>query len=351
MGIFSNLLELAKLGSDISLNNGSQLRVSNYDSNGNNINDSFVAFGYYENETFGKQVNQDGLYSGTPDTIYDENIEWTMSAVVGAWNFDSLTNPFNGTKCIDGTLTADGDIAQALRGTPIDLSNYVAISGQIRIEAIGAVDDLQIYAWDTVGASIIGNSVNISDYVEITTLNEYQAFNIPLADMGIETETISAIRFEVVDTNPPFKFRLDYIRVQEAGGNLAYTVPAPSGFRLEILETTLSIISSAAYTGKIDPLTILGLTLTNPIVFQLGVAGTVLPTGAFGAVDDWVEQGFALSHYGDDTSTAVQLRLQYPKPIILNSATNDFVRLLNSDNLGGLAKFTVSYAGNLKPLP
>lgn len=320
--------------------------VISYDEFGNALDTPNSIFGYFENVNFGRDMAQDARFTGTPDDVYLDNAEWTMSAIVGSWNFLGTGQVQAGTYSIDGTATNTGSIAQAKRATTVDLNNYDALSGWIYIDRRTNGDCVNIYAYDTTGGAIIGNVICLNNYIEETDLDVWQPFNVPLSDMGIETETIDTFRFEVVDASPLFDFYLDTIQLQESG-SLVYKVEPPTGTWIDVNSIRVEIVRNGVVNYDVNKLA--GLTITNPSIFNVVIGGTTLPTGTQKNLRDFMNiTNTTYQNIPEDTTnTNCFFNTQYNPPIRLKSETSDALEVVLSDKYDDLDVLQVSYYGQV----
>lgn len=320
-------------------------RSVNYSDDGIAVDSKNPSFGYFFNAVYGVDMNQNGSFSGTPDDVYLENTEWTTSAITGNWNFASSTQAQSGSVSISGTLTSDGDIAQIKRSSSIDLSNYESISGYIYVTASDVNDDIFIYAWDTVAGQIVGNIVSVFDYIRTSILNQWIEFIIPISDMGLSASSIDTIRLEVSSASPPFKFYIDTLKIQESGGNLRYRIEPSTNSVLHVQQFKLYL--RATGEGKYDMKKFLGLSLLSPIVFRVGISGTVLPAGNFLGLGDLLLITPATFQLLDDgVNSNFFVNFNYSTQFVLNSRTGDFIDILINDDFSSLDLFNVTYWGN-----
>lgn len=300
---------------------------------------------YFTNETYGREMNQDATFTGTPDNVYLDNAEWTMTAPVGTWDFNSASPVQAGTKAIDGTGTADGDIAQAKRSSTIDLSSYGFFAGYIYLvgSTIGA--QLLVYAYDTSTGLTVGNSVDILDYLATTSTGSYLRFIIPLEDMGIESSTIDTFRFQVVNNPPPFDFHLDTLTLEQSGA-LVYKMEPPAGTLFSI--NRLTVIFRRNGVINYDVNTFLGITVSMPAIFRVGIAGTILPAGTHYSIGDLMETtGSQFLNIPDTVNSNAFIDVTYNPPITLSSATSDFIDVILADDFSGLDRLRVQAAGDV----
>lgn len=137
------------------------------------------------------------------EQIYNsDDTLWTLTILLTAPDDFVDSNIQNhttgGTQSLDFSGSENGDIAQFSKDAYIDLTEYDNFSGWIYITSWGTGDNIQFYGWDTNADSIVGNLINLSDYVVEANLNTWQQFSIPLTDMGLNGQTIDAIRIQMV---------------------------------------------------------------------------------------------------------------------------------------------------------
>jgi hypothetical protein len=145
---------------------------------------------------------------------------WTASNIVDtSFEFNSIVRNHTpgGSQSIYYSLVGNGDVCQFRRPEGmLDLSQYSSLSGWIYVTSWGGGDNLQFYGWDVGSDTIVGNSVNLSAYINTGTLNAWQEFIIPLTDMALDGESIDGIRIQAVN-NP--NGSLDDIELVSAGGD------------------------------------------------------------------------------------------------------------------------------------
>lgn len=143
-------------------------------------------------------INFEGVYNA-------DDIQWTMSVIQSSADDFVVSvaqnNTPNGTRSLDLTGSENNDIAQFSRPAGnLDLTSFTNLEGYIWINLFDGSDNVSIYGWNTGTNSIVGNSVNISSYVNTSTTDEWQNFIIPLTDMNLDGETIDAIRIQTTDS-------------------------------------------------------------------------------------------------------------------------------------------------------
>ena len=141
---------------------------------------------FFINDTFGSAMNQNVAFGGTPEIIHNggTSTQWTGSAVQGAWNFAdsgkiSLTSANNNDEALFAEETP----------TTIDMSGYTTLTGKINLTTYNAINNTLTVAFDNAG-TLVGNSVNINDYIDTQLTGTEQNFVIPKADMGLTSQLI-----------------------------------------------------------------------------------------------------------------------------------------------------------------
>lgn len=168
---------------------------------------------YYMHTTVGTRYKSgldivDTTAFTTIESVYNaDDTLWTFSIIESNPNDFTVSAAENhtvgGTQSLSYSGSEDGDIAQFNKGEDIDLTEYNQLTGWIYITDWGGGDNIQFYGYDTQTDVVVGNSINLSDYITTATQDTWQRFNIPLADMGLSTETIDAIRMEMVGVGAP----------------------------------------------------------------------------------------------------------------------------------------------------
>ena len=127
------------------------------------------------------------------------------AATIGTWDFASTTQANSGTQSIEALNMSDGDIATISKGSDLDFSGYVSITGFVYITRFNATQQeaLLFFCDDAV---LVGNSVNIMDYVDSSTLNTWQKFTILKADFGISDVNVDALKIEFVASHSVLLF-------------------------------------------------------------------------------------------------------------------------------------------------
>ncbi len=329
------------------------------------LNHPFVGFNPevhpFLNTTFGTAMNQNVTFSGTPEGIHNgtDTIYWTASAISGNWTFASTTNPQTGTRCIDGTATANNNEALfSLSGLYADvmMGDFTAITGGVRLENFVTGHEVQVRF--RLGGADVGNFINIYDLVDTGTLNAYQNFVIPKADMGLTDQEVDEFVVKTVKTtgqNP--NYRLDNIQIEQIGTPLVFKATTPLGTRFHITEIRIGLADALVGTlsdGTMPALAydkILGVSaLTNGITFSRIQKGEVEFSVSLKQLGDFLSTGSNLINaISDGTNTFIALLVEFPEPIVLlGDDGNNFLSFTIADDLSGLLQFNASARGAIE---
>jgi len=313
---------------------------------------------FYLDTNGSKDMNVNVTYAGTPDKVHDgtDSVLWTATAITGAarWDFASTDQNHTpaGTKSIKSTVTIGGDVMQLDKGSNIDLSNYSAITCWIYITSWSVGSRIDMYGW-TVGVSQVGTTVDISEYVDIATLNTWQKIAIPLGDFGLESETIDAFRITIIKGVQNPDFYLDDIQVEETGTPVEFTIEPRKGTWLYIKRFSITIVDEYDSThadGTLPQIPYLGFlgvsSLAVGILIQRIQLGKVLFQATINNLIDFmaladmkiVSSGF------DGTNTWIKLNQELEVPLLLKSENSDKHRYVIRDNMSGLKILWVNVA-------
>lgn len=309
------------------------------------------------NDTYGSDMNINAAFGGTPEPIHNglDSTLWTATSIgTGTWNFNSSTQAHSGTYSIDGSSTQNGSICNIEDGG--NLTGYAFLSLWVYLTKFSENknNEIYLYFWENTGDTIVGNSVMLSAYIDITSLGSWQKANIPLSDMGITTESIDALRIEVQSDTPSTQapnFYLDDIQLEESGGYIYDAVPRPNtmffitSFRTTV-EANVDIRLADGQALNLDPDKLFGLTyLTNGILQIISQSGEIKFTSQIHAIADYlqipnVEIKNVLS---TGTKTLLTIDTNLPEPFLL--AEGDYSRIILSDDLSSLLKLRIFASG------
>jgi hypothetical protein len=313
---------------------------------------------FFSNPIYGIDMNKDPGAVGTLINIHNgiDNVYWTASSIVGGanWDFNSNAQAHTGTYSIDATKTKNGDVAQFAKGSNQNLTGYVSLIGWIYITGwpTTGTKEVQIVGWD-VGVGLVGNIVDIGDYVNSAIFNTWQKFIIPLSDMGLTGQTLDAIRIRTRDIGAgvPPNYYLDDIQIQETGLPIEYVVEPDVGTWLRIDQ--INIVMADALTTTLTDASMWNLSynkflgvseLSVGLFYQQYHNGKVTLTSSFHNILDFLEMPNTniLNTGCDGTNTWFSLSQIFASPVLLKSETTDKLVFSIRDDMSGLLRFRMS---------
>lgn len=312
---------------------------------------------FFVNSDYGYNMNVAAGFSGTPEGIHNgtDNTYWTASAVVGNWIFNSTDQAHTGTKSIDATVTDDSDIAQITRGSVIDLTNKAAITGWVYISSWDDKDikKIDVFGWDITTGLMVGDVVNLKDYIDIGLMNAWQKFAVPLGSMGLVNKTIDAIRIKTVDIGAGSvpEYYLDDIQIEETSGSVEFSIEPADSTWLHV--NNYSIFMADQHSSVLADATMpcfsydkfIGVpSLSVGILYRRFVDEKVTLSFPFKNLGEILMfPGSTIESYGSDgTNTFLKLLVDLKEPIVLKSENADKLSFVISDDLSGLLKFVIS---------
>jgi hypothetical protein len=299
------------------------------------------------NETYGNALNQAATFSGTPVLIHNggDTAAWTAANVAGSWDFADTTDPYSGSNCVSLTSGNNNDEA-TFSGSSVDGSNYVAITMQLWLDSFSSASQTIDLQFALSGVNV-GVSVDIIDYINPSTLGEYQGVVIPLSDLGIENESFDEAIITVSRSGGARPtFRLDVFQIEELGGGITFEVSpdARTIFYVDEIKFTFADNVTGGAASSYDK--ILGATLANGfIITRITKNGPVVGRN-ISSVVDFESFGFEVSAPRDDgTNSMITAQVKFSRPLTLNSLYNERIEISINDDLSGLLYATAIARG------
>ena len=295
-----------------------------------------------------RDIAVDGSTGGTPEGVHDgtDATEWTAVATVGTWDFASTAQANTGTKSIEALNMSDGDIATISKGSDLDFGGFVSLTGFVYITRFNDTQqEMLLYFCDDL--ITVGNSVNIMNYVDASTLNTWQKFTIPKEDMGIANINVDALKVEfVVNAGSAPRLYLDDIQIEETGGAKFIASPPPGMvFQFNAIEFVIvNDIASTVADGTSPGLSydkFIGLTsLTSGISLQRFDKKVPQVSVIMQNLFDILSSTFDIKNVtSDGTNTMVKLRVDLPLFVTMDALENDRIELTVNDDLSSLLEF------------
>lgn len=306
-------------------------------------------------------ANVDASFSGTPDGIHNgtDSALWTGSALTGTWTFDSTAQAQAGTRSVDATATVHNDEAQFERSSAITANDYAAMTGYIYITAWPSSGTKEVELRNRLAGVDVGNSINLSDYVNTGILNTWQKYTIPLADFGLSADSIDQLVVRTIDIGGGAApdYYLDTMQWEETGSE-TFLLEADLGTKYYI--THMSIVMADAYDGTLASAShpnikynqLLAVSkLTNGIIFRLTSDDIIRFNGIFQQHVDYLTfPGIKVTSGGDGTNTWIQYDILFDFPLVLDSRTKDKLEMILADDLSGLLYHRVLVRGYTETL-
>jgi hypothetical protein len=313
---------------------------------------------FFVNSEYGADMNQNAGTSGTPEKIHDgtDTSLWTATDIVGGTKtiFDSIEQSKDGTKSIKIDNAPLNDVFQIAKGSDIDMNNYASLTMCVYIDKDWAAGDrIEFYGWDTDTGTIVGDAVNLADYMHTDIFNSWHCIQIPLTDLnGLNTSTtLDAVRFKIaaVSGKSP-KWYLDNIQWEEAGIPIKFSLTPTEGTWLHIESFGVSVVGNVPGTLADS---------TMPALSYDDLLGTLLPVGItykreqndetiltlqVHSLMDMIQlPGLSLTSSGSDgTNTFIKLDQTLTAPIVLKPENSDILSYTVNDNLSSLLLLRVN---------
>ena len=310
----------------------------------------------FTNSTYGTDMNVNAGFGGTPILIYNENAgtptEWTTAAVSGTWVFNNAAQAYNGTVSFSNLATGPGENNATMslsKGSNQDLTGYIAITGWIYLTSVPS-DNINFGGY--LAGVLVGNLVDIRNYVNAATTGVWQGFSIPLTTMNLTAQTINSFRFIKVNRNSTFY--VDYIRIQESGGGVVFKIEPSTETWFHVSRVRWTMVDAMAGTlasGTMPAIAynkLLNVTqLPTGIIDNITIDGKIIHSTAIKNLIDILTTHTAsiVDKGSDGTNTWVTVDILLDTPIILKSETQDFISYTLSDDLSGLIVFKVFASG------
>lgn len=129
---------------------------------------------------------------GDSVAVYRDNNEWVVTNGGTTDDPDNLSNVCEGSKSVSVTNNTPGDYLQFTRASPIDVTNYGSLSGQVRLKAVLPTNaSLRIQTLN--GTTVVSTSTAVIPLLK-SNITTCQTFSIPLPSLGLTSNIITAVR-------------------------------------------------------------------------------------------------------------------------------------------------------------
>lgn len=308
----------------------------------------------FTNDTYGSNMAVDGSPSGgATENIHNglDNVYWTGTGP--NYIFDSTAQAHTGTRSIDATNTTNGDTALFTAPSPVTMSSYGTLLIWIYVTSWPTAGNKEITVEFRSSGTLVGNSVNLSSYVDKSLFDVWQLAAIPLTDMGITVESINELAITVVATGggQPTNFYLDDISlVASAGGvgQLIYSIE-PEDDEIYYVESVRMAFADAladlSGSASLSYDKLLGVSaLDTGLVIRRRQANEVVASFTVRKLFDMLTLPESVLGSGTDgTNTWLTVDLNYGREgAKLLGSTRDGMDVIVSDDLSGLLAFETS---------
>jgi hypothetical protein len=325
---------------------------------------------FFINPTYGREMAQNAAYGGTPLAIHDgtDSVAWTFSEPVGTkWVVDSTDQFHAGTKSLKCDNANVGDIMQVINnvgpGNDIDMTgNYVGLTMWIYVDEDWlAGDSVSLYAH--VGGALVGNKIFLEDYFRFDTYDTWHFINIQISDMGIESSSIDAFRFqnEAREGGKSPKFYIDEIDLQQSGTPIDFEVKPDEGTWLYVKAfQTLYVDAITADNADSTMMQlsydkILDMTPTAGYVFKQYSKGVSVLEARITNLMDLLGQPYSeiTNAVSDGTNTMITITNKFPAglEVLLKAEELDRLVFTIEDNFSELLFFRISLHGFVEQRP
>jgi len=312
---------------------------------------------YFTSETYGVDMNVNISFSGTPEIVYIDNVEWTATDIVGGGKttFASAdqNHSLTGTFSIKNDNSPDGDLYQLATLTPVDMNGYVALSMWVYVDKDWTVGDVvDLYGFDTTANLQVGNSIDLSNYFDFTTTKVWQKVVVPLSAFGemATYEILDALRVrQTASTGKAPKYYLDDIQFEQTGTPAPFVIVPDKGTWLHVKSFTFSFAAAIPGTlanGAMPVLSydkLLGVLPAVGINYQRVQELKTVFSVTFKTIMDLLQiANSKISSVGSDgTNTFVVINFPNEEPLILKPENSDRLQFTVSDDLSGLLHFKI----------
>lgn len=315
---------------------------------------------FFVNPIYSININQNVGFGGTPIDVHDgiDNVYWTGAAIAGtSFDFNSTAAPTqkDGLYSFEMKLqAAQNDTAQFAAGSPQDLTGYSTITMWIYIKSGWTPSDsVTLYGWSS---GLVGNEVQLENYINIETTGAWAKAAIPLTDMGLTGETIDAFRLELAQKSPPAPaIHIDLFQIQETSGELIYTMAPPEGKILWLYSYHVHMI--ATYDGSlgISPYGFLGVTPDIGLQYKRYQGGILQLSATAMNLYDMLQQPTAKmqrpQYDGTNTWIIVDVPIGAGLAQRFDPTTDDRLEFSIFDDWSGLDLFRIAANAMTEPIP
>lgn len=156
---------------------------------------------FFADDTGNVDQNVNASGAGTLTGIHNggDSVLFTANAEVGTWDFASTTQANSGTQSI-ALGGSSADIASFTNASDLTVTDYSSLRGFIYITSWPNNGNKNVQIQLYLNGAAVGNSVNLSTYVDTAVQDSWQLFTIPMLDFGVTTAQFDAVWLTMVDS-------------------------------------------------------------------------------------------------------------------------------------------------------
>jgi hypothetical protein len=196
----------------------------------------------------------------------------------------------------------------------------------------------------------VGTPVDLGDYIDPGTLNAYQSVIVPLTDLGVQSSLFNAAEVRVFRTaGPQVDLRFDVFQIEESGGGIEFRYTPEDGTIARIERLRFSMARAATGNATKSYKNMLGVTLSNGIVFQRVRDGSVIAGSVYRTLGDFYTlfSNEAL-RLDDGTDTFLSVEFEFPEALEVNSSLTDYLSMTINDTMTAFDLFQVFVLGTVE---
>lgn len=147
------------------------------------------------------------------EVIYNENVEWTGSGSGVTVDFDSLTDPFFGSKCANAGSIGNGDYIKFVNDAPVAVADFDNLYFAFKLKAAASKTD-----YLTVTFLLAGSPISATALVQINrTSLAWQQLYLVMQEIKFKGTQFDEVRFAWRSSGglDHDGFCLDYIRLEK----------------------------------------------------------------------------------------------------------------------------------------
>lgn len=192
---------------------------------------------------------------------------------------------------IDTTAAVkQGDNAFLERASTIDSDNFIALTGVFYVTSWPTTGTKNIEIQLRLAGTNVGTSVNLSNFININSLNIWQNFIIPISDFGAtgNIDQVLTTKIDMGAGTAPLGF-FDEMIFQEAGGTADFTYSPEPNEIFHAVKTTHSLINNVTEANAKSYDKFFGETaLTNGVLSIVQSLGVLQPSVALKQLSEFI---------------------------------------------------------------